>query len=283
MLILQSHWLFYRLKIGKAELDIKLYNLRGNFSFFWASNTMVKNLKLTILVVEDERAMATVIAYNLQKDGYFVHIIGDGAEAVEWAKNSPPDLILLDWILPSKNGAEVCDELRQDPRTANIPIIMVSAKSQDFDKVEGLNCGADDYITKPFSPMELNARVGAVLRRIRPAFTERLLKFHDIAMNLNTYEVSRNGDEVKLAPIEFQVLQIMMEQPEVVSSRQTLIEKIWGIDIDVDQRTVDVHITRLRKALMGASADGVDIIKTVRLVGYKLQLPKRARTLDLVD
>ncbi|AEI89122.1 MAG: Phosphate regulon transcriptional regulatory protein PhoB [Candidatus Midichloria mitochondrii] len=238
---------------------------------------MNKNLKLTILIVEDEKTIATVIAYNLQKEGYAVHIISDGAEAAMWAKNSPPDLILLDWVLPSKTGVEVCNELRQDPKTSNVPIIMISAKSQDFDKVEGLSYGADDYITKPFSPIELIARVKAVLRRIRPAFAEKSLKFHDIIMDLNTYNVSRNGKDVKLAPIEFQILQIMMEQPEIVLSRQALIEKIWGIDIDVDQRTVDVHITRLRKALMSASVDDVDIIKTVRLVGYKLQLPRKAR------
>lgn len=238
---------------------------------------MTKNLKLTILIVEDEKTIATVIAYNLQKEGYVVHIISDGIEAAIWAKNSPPDLILLDWVLPSKTGVEICNELRQDPKTANIPIIMISAKSQDFDKVEGLSYGADDYITKPFSPIELIARVKAVLRRIRPAFSEKLLKFHDVVMDLNTYNVSRNDKDVKLAPIEFQILQIMMEQPEVVLSRQALIEKIWGMDIEVDQRTVDVHITRLRKALMTASADDVDIIKTVRLVGYKLQLPRKAR------
>ena len=236
---------------------------------------MNKNVKLTVLVVEDEKTIATVVAYNLQKEGYAVHTMGDGAEAEEWAKNSPPDLILLDWILPSKNGVEICAALRKDHRTANVPIIMISAKSQDFEKVTCLEYGADDYITKPFSPVELIARVKAVLRRIRPALAEKSLKFHDVVMNLNTYGVYRGNKEVKLAPIEFQILQIMMEQPEIVSSRQALIEKIWGNEIEVDQRTVDVHITRLRKALMSASTDDVDIIKTVRLVGYKLQMPRK--------
>lgn len=240
---------------------------------------MNKSLKLTILIVEDEKSIATVIAYNLQKEGFSVHMIHDGEEALKWIRSSKPDLVLLDWMLPSKSGSEICNELRNDPETSNIPIIMISAKDQDFDKVTGLELGADDYITKPFSPVELIARVKAVIRRIRPAFSEKSMTFHDVLMNLNTHTVSRNGQDVRLAPIEFQILQIMMEQKDMVISRKLLIDKIWESE-DVDPRTVDVHITRLRKALLNASVDDVDIIKTVRLKGYKLHMPKKRPVYD---
>ena len=238
---------------------------------------MNRNLKLNILIVEDEKSIATVMSYNLQKEGYNVQIIENGKDALERVQSSPPDLIILDWILPMKNGIEVLVELRQEPKTSNIPIIMISAKDQDLDKVEGLGHGADDYISKPFSPIELIARVRAVLRRIRPAFADRSINFYDINMDLNTCSVSRNGQDIDLAPIEFKILQSMMEQPDVVLSRKDLVEKIWGLEIEVDPRTVDVHITRLRKALLSASADDIDVIKTIRLVGYKLQLPRKIR------
>lgn len=234
---------------------------------------MNKNLRLSILIVEDEKSFATVIAYNLQKEGYNVNIINDGEEALQWVYSSKPDLILLDWVLPSKHGIEVCRALRANPDTANIPIIMISARDQDLDKVAGLDRGADDYLTKPFSPIELIARIKAVLRRIRPAIAEKTLQFNDIVIDLNTYSVTCNSIEVKLAPIEFQILQILMENPGNVFSRNELIEKIWGIEVVVDPRTVDVHMTRLRKALFKAC--GKECIKTVRLVGYKLQPPDK--------
>ncbi|MDA0938693.1 MAG: response regulator [Proteobacteria bacterium] len=240
---------------------------------------MSKQLKLTILLVEDDKSVAAVVAYNLQKGGYTVHVLHDGEGAVEWAKSFKPDLILLDWVLPGKSGMEICAELRAFHLTANTPIIMLSAKDQDFDKVAGLEEGADDYIVKPFSPVELMSRVKAILRRIRPAFAQNILSFYDIEMNLSSYSVTRGERNVKLAPIEFKILQIMLEQPEVVLGRSVLIEKIWGADIKVDPRTVDVHITRLRKALLNASADDIDVIKTVRLAGYKLQLPKKGALL----
>ncbi len=238
---------------------------------------MNKTLKLRILVVEDDKATGSILTYNLNKKGYHVHWITDGAEAAEWAKQARPDLILLDWALPSKSGPEICQELRQDQRTSSIPIILVSARSEPLDKVTSLNSGADDYITKPFAPGELIARVNAVFRRTKPGLSTRILKFHDLVMNLDTHTVSRNETELQLAPIEFQILQIMMEQPENVQSRKALIEKIWRDDSNVDPRTVDVHITRLRKALMSASSDDVNIIKTIRLAGYKLHIPKHAR------
>lgn len=231
---------------------------------------MSKALKPTVLVVEDDKSIATVISYNLQKEGYNVNFVTDGEEGIEVARAEKPDIILLDWMLPSRSGIDVCMALRSTQDTANIPIIMISAKDDDLDKVTGLERGADDYITKPFAPVELLARMRAVLRRIRPAFADKVLRFKDVEMDLSSYNVIRAGKEVKLAPIEFQILQTLMENPNRVLSRDALINKVWGLDIEVDARTVDVHITRLRKALLKASSDNVDIIKTVRLAGYKL-------------
>lgn len=238
---------------------------------------MNKKLKLIILVAEDDKTMATVMAYNLQKENYLVHTVSDGAEVMPWLQNSKVDLMLLDWVLPSKSGAEILQELRKDPKCSDLPVIMVSSRSHDFDKVSGLDHGADDYISKPFSTLELMARVNALLRRTKLITIDRHLSFHDIEMNLDSHSVSRNGQILNLSPIAFSILQIMMERPEVVVSRQILIDKIWGHDIEVDPRTVDVHITRLRKTLIAASIDDLDVIKTVRLHGYRLQLPRKTR------
>ena len=232
---------------------------------------MGKVLKPSILVVEDEEAISTVIKYNLQKNDFVVEVVADGLEALEHAKKTTPDIILLDWMLPSMSGIEVCKELRADSKTANTPIIMISAKGEEYDRISGLDTGADDYIVKPFSPAELVSRINAILRRLRPAFAEKTLSFEDIVMDLGSHEVIRNGKEVKLAPIEFQILQILMEHPNRVMSRDALIDKIWGSNVYVGARTVDVHITRLRKALMKAGKDGDDVIKTIRLAGYTLR------------
>ncbi len=231
-----------------------------------------KQLKPNVLLVEDDKSVANVISYNLQKQGYNVIVVHDGEKALITAKNEKPDLILLDWMLPLKSGIEVCTILRSYPECSHTPIIMISAKDDDLDKVTGLDRGADDYMTKPFSPFELAARMRAVLRRIRPAFSDKMLKFSDIEMDLSSHCVMRGSKEVKLAPIEFQILQMLMEKPERVLSRNSLISKIWGTEIEVDTRTVDVHITRLRKALLEASNNNKEIIKTVRLAGYKLTL-----------
>ncbi|CAL7960564.1 Phosphate regulon transcriptional regulatory protein PhoB [Alphaproteobacteria bacterium] len=231
-----------------------------------------KALKPTVLIVEDDKSIATVISYNLQKEGYNVIIAVDGEEAVNVAKAERPDIILLDWVLPCKSGIEVCETLRDNPDTSGIPIIMISVKDDDLDKVTGLEHGADDYITKPFAPIVVIARIKAVLRRVRPIFADKKLKFHDLEIDLSSYTVSRSGKEIKLSPIEFQILQILMENSSRVLSREALINRIWGVGVDVDARTVDVHITRLRKALLNASRDNIDVIKTVRLVGYKLSL-----------
>ncbi len=227
------------------------------------------------MVVDDEESISTVIKYNLQKEGYRVQTVGDGYEALTIAQNSKPDLVLLDWMLPSMAGVEVCRKLRENPDTANIPIIMISAKSEEFDRITGLDKGADDYIIKPFSPAELIARIKAILRRMRPAFSSKILTFDDVEMDLLSHTVIRGGGEVKLAPLEFQILQIMMEHPNRVLSREALIDKIWGNEAYVGTRTIDVHITRLRKALLKQSLSGEDIIKTIRLSGYTLRTQRK--------
>jgi two-component system phosphate regulon response regulator PhoB len=240
---------------------------------------MSKVLKPSILVVDDEESISTVIKYNLQKEGYRVNTISDGNEALKYAQENKPDLILLDWMLPSIPGVEICRRLREEPDTANIPIIMVSARTEEFDRITGLDRGADDYIIKPFSPAELIARIKAILRRMRPAFSNKILTFDDMEMDLLSHTVIRDGGEVKLAPLEFQILQILMEHPNRVLSREALIDKIWG-DEAVGSRTVDVHITRLRKALLRQSLTGEDIIKTVRLAGYTLRTNRRIKPIQ---
>ncbi len=235
---------------------------------------MAKNLQPTILVVEDDESISSIIKYNLKKAGYMVNLVDNGNDAIDSAKSSPPDLVLLDWMLPGMTGIDVCKALRSQPETMNIPIIMLSAKGEEIDKITGLERGADDYITKPFSPVELSARIKAVLRRIRPAFSGKFLDFDDIKIDLSMHSVERAGKELKLSPIEFKILQSLMENPGRVLSRESIMDKIWGTDIYVGTRTIDVHITRLRKALIAVSKDGKDVIKTVRLGGYALRSSK---------
>jgi two-component system phosphate regulon response regulator PhoB len=235
---------------------------------------MAKNLQPTILVVEDEESISSIIKYNLKKAGFLVTVVDNGNEAIDIAKKSTPDLVLLDWMLPGMTGIDVCKTLRAAPETANIPIIILSAKGEELDKITGLEKGADDYITKPFSPVELSARIKAVLRRMRPAFSGKTLDFDDISVDLAMHVVTRGGEELKLSPIEFKILQALMEKPGRVLSREAIMDKIWGNEIYVGARTIDVHITRLRKALVAASQDGKDIIKTIRLGGYALKSDK---------
>ncbi len=235
---------------------------------------MAKNLQPTILVVEDDESISSIIKYNLKKAGYMVNLVDNGNDAITAAKSTIPDLILLDWMLPGMTGIDVCKTLRSQPETVNIPIIMLSAKGEEIDKITGLDRGADDYITKPFSPVELSARIKAVLRRIRPAFSGKFLEFEDIKIDLSMHTVERAGQELKLSPIEFKILQSLMENPGRVLSRESIMDKIWGAEIYVGTRTIDVHITRLRKALIASSKDGNDIIKTVRLGGYALKSSK---------
>jgi two-component system phosphate regulon response regulator PhoB len=227
-------------------------------------------MRPTVMVVEDEASLVTILRYNLEKEGYNVTEASDGEEAVTVADETPPDAVILDWMLPRMSGIEVCRQLRRKPETRNVPIIMLTARSEETDKVRGLNVGADDYMTKPFSMPELVARVRALLRRAKPSQTKGQLSFGDIVLDLDAHRVSRGGRYVHLGPTEFRLLQYLMERPGTVFSREELLNGVWGPDIYVEPRTVDVHIRRLRKALN--ADDSADVIRTVRAAGYSLDL-----------
>ncbi len=222
----------------------------------------------TVLLVEDEPAQREVLRYNLEAEGFAVIVARDGEEALERIAEGLPDLILLDWMLPHVSGIEVCRRLRLRPETRSIPVIMLSARSEDVDKVRGLETGADDYVIKPYSVAELMARLRAHLRRVRPAAAGMVLEWQDLRLDSETHRVSRSGAEIKLGPTEFRLLSAFLERPGRVFSREALLDRVWGRDIYVDSRTVDVHIGRLRKALM--SAGGNDPLRTVRGTGYSL-------------
>ena len=232
---------------------------------------MAKIVKPLIFVVEDDPSISEIVKYNLTREGYRVEVIDDGQKAWKRIRNRFPDMIILDWKLPSMSGLDLCYAMRQDRNTAQIPIIMISSKSQDIDKMSAFDTQIDDYMVKPFSPGELSSRIKAVLQRVRPAFFAERLEFEGISLNLVKHEVLCNGREVHLSPIEFQIMQLLLEQPTSILSRKFLKDKIWGDDIYVEERTIDVHITRLRKSLMRARTDGFDVIRTVRLAGYCLR------------
>jgi len=223
-----------------------------------------------VLVVEDEDSLATLLQYNLQKEGYEVSLAGDGEEALLMIDERLPDLIVLDWMLPKVSGIEVCRRLRQRNETRNLPIVMLTARGEETDRVRGLDTGADDYVTKPFSMTELGARIRAVLRRIRPGLAEDRVRRGDILIDRVAHRVKRGGSEIHLGPTEFRLLDYLMQHPGRVFSREQLLDAVWGSDVYVEARTVDVHIGRLRKAL-GASDDN-DPIRTVRSAGYTLDL-----------
>jgi two-component system phosphate regulon response regulator PhoB len=226
----------------------------------------------TILVVEDEEAIIMLLKYNLEREGFKVITAEDGEEALITLKETKPDVVILDWMLPSLSGIEVCRQMRRNNDTKNIPVIMLSARGEEDDRVRGLDCGADDYVTKPFSPSELIARIRAVLRRIRPAMAEKSMTFGELSMNLAGHRVTRVGKEVHLGPTEFRLLRHFMEHPGRVFSREQLLDAVWGHDIYVELRTVDVHIRRLRKALC-LDDTMPDLIRTVRSAGYSLEEP----------
>jgi two-component system phosphate regulon response regulator PhoB len=225
-----------------------------------------------ILIVEDEGSLVTLLRYNLEREGFDVTDVGDGEEALVVAEENPPDLILLDWMLPLVSGVEVCRQLRLRPETRNTPIIMLTARGEESDKVRGLDVGADDYVTKPFSPAELIARVRALLRRAHPTPPDETLRCGDISMDLAGYRVQRDTREIHLGPTEFRLLRYLMEHPGRVFSREQLLNAVWGRDVYVEARTVDVHIRRLRKALN--AGDAPDYIRTVRAAGYALECPE---------
>jgi two-component system phosphate regulon response regulator PhoB len=223
-----------------------------------------------ILVVEDEDSLATLLQYNLQKEGYEVALAGDGEEALLKVEERLPDLVVLDWMLPKVSGIEVCRRLRQRNETRNLPIIMLTARGEESDRIRGLDTGADDYVIKPFSMTELAARVRAVLRRLRPGLAEDRVRRGDIVIDRVEHRVRRGGTEIHLGPTEFRLLDYLMQHPGRVFSREQLLDAVWGSDVYVEARTVDVHIGRLRKAL-GVTEDS-DPIRTVRSAGYSLDL-----------
>lgn len=221
-----------------------------------------------VLLVEDEPSQREVLAYNLEAEGFEVTQASNGEEALDSVAESAPDLILLDWMMPHVSGLEVCRRLKLKPETRNIPVIMLSARSEEVDKVRGLETGADDYVVKPYSVVELMARLKAHLRRVRPASTGIALEWGDIRLDPETHRVTRSGAMLKLGPTEFRLLATFLEKPGRVFSRDQLLDRVWGRDIYVDTRTVDVHIGRLRKALMASGGD--DPLRTVRGAGYAL-------------
>ena len=225
--------------------------------------------KPRVLVVEDEPAQAEVLVYNLEAEGFAVDRAATGDEALLLVDESPPDLVLLDWMLPGVSGIEICRRLKLRAQTRMVPVIMLSARAEEVDRVRGLETGADDYVIKPYSLVELMARVRAMLRRARPASVGERLEWGDIVLDAETHRVTRAGRAVRLGPTEFRLLATLLERPGRVWSRELLLDRVWGRDIYVDTRTVDVHVGRLRKAL-GVGDDLADPVRTVRGVGYAL-------------
>ena len=227
-----------------------------------------RTLKPYVLVVEDDAAIAELLHYNLEAGGYEVAVCMDADTALVAVSERMPDLILLDWMLPVTSGLEVCRQLRRRRDTQAVPVILLTARGEEADRVRGLDSGADDYVVKPFSPTELLARVKAVLRRTRPAIDADFLSFADIEMNLVSHRVQRSGSDIALGPTEFRLFRHFLEHPRRVYSREQLLDAVWGQNVYVETRTVDVHIRRLRKALNAAG--GADVIRTVRSAGYAL-------------
>jgi two-component system, OmpR family, phosphate regulon response regulator PhoB len=225
-------------------------------------------MKRHIMIVEDEAALVELLRYNFEQEDFRVSTASDGEEALVMVAEDRPDLVVLDWMLPLMSGLEVCRQLRRRSETRAIPIIMLTARGEETDRVRGLEGGADDYLTKPFSPRELVARVRAVLRRARPEPVDEKLAFGDISMDLAAHRVTRGGRHVHLGPTEFRLLRYLLEHPGRVFSREQLLDAVWGSDVYVEPRTVDVHIRRLRRALNGERS--ADPIRTVRSAGYAL-------------
>jgi two-component system phosphate regulon response regulator PhoB len=226
-------------------------------------------MKPLLLIVEDEETLVTLLRYNLEGEGYRVAVAKNGEDALLLTKEETPDLILLDWMLPLLSGIEVCRRLRRDSATRHVPILMLTAKGEEEDKIRGLDTGADDYVTKPFSPTELVARIRALLRRSQPALGEEKLEIDNLTMDLASHRVRRGDREIVLAPTEFRLLRHFLEHPGRVFDREQLLNAVWGQDVYVELRTVDVHIRRLRRAI---NADGeTDLIRTVRGAGYALE------------
>ncbi|HEX3952617.1 MAG TPA: phosphate regulon transcriptional regulator PhoB [Stellaceae bacterium] len=225
-------------------------------------------MKPLVLVVEDEAPLVTMLRYNLEREGFAVDEAADGEEALLRIAEHRPDAVLLDWMLPLVSGLEVCRRIRRAPATRSLPVIILTARGEEGDRIRGLDSGADDYVVKPFSPSELVARLRAVIRRAQPNTTDNILRYADVAMDLTAHRVSRGGKPVHLGPTEFRLLHHFLQNPGRVFSREQLLDRVWGQDSEIEIRTVDVHIRRLRKALNGIA--GKDLLRTVRSVGYAL-------------
>jgi len=225
-------------------------------------------MKPYVLIVEDDRSLTELLAYNLDDAGFRTQVVSNGEEVVPTISEEPPDLVILDWMLPNLSGIEICRQIRRNEITKGMPVIMLTAKGEEADRIRGLDTGADDYVVKPFSPSELIARIKAVLRRTNPEKSADMLEFEDIVMNLEEHRVTRNNRSIHLGPTEFRLLRVFLERPGRVFSREQLLDRVWGRDIYVELRTVDVHIRRLRKALNASG--GADLIRTVRAAGYSL-------------
>ena len=221
-----------------------------------------------VLVVEDEAPLVTLLRYNLEKEGFAVEEAADGEAALLRIAEHRPDVVLLDWMLPLVSGIEVCRRIRRMPQTRMLPVVMLTARGEEADRVRALDGGADDYVAKPFSLRELAARLRAVIRRAEPGAAEEILRLDDVAMDLSAHRVSRANRSIHLGPTEFRLLRHLLRHPRRVFSREQLLDAVWGHDVYVEARTVDVHIRRLRKAL---NADGgADLVRTVRSAGYAL-------------
>ena len=222
-----------------------------------------------LLIVEDDSALAELLEFRFKAEGYRVTPTANGDEALLLAVEETPDLVLLDWMIEGTSGLEVCRRLRRDKRTAHVPIVMLTAREAEDDRIRGLETGADDYVTKPFSPRELIARVAAIMRRIRPALAGEMLNVGDLALDTTGHRITRRGTAINLGPTEFRLLKFFMEHPGRVFSRGQLLDAVWGMNSDIELRTVDVHIRRLRKAIEMDNAR--DPVRTVRSAGYSLE------------
>jgi two-component system phosphate regulon response regulator PhoB len=232
------------------------------------TDSLLRASKPLVLLVEDEAALLTMLRYNLEKQGYRVEEAVDGEEALLRIAELRPDLVLLDWMLPVLSGVEVCRQIRRRLATRDVPVIMLTARTEDRDAVLGLDTGADDYIVKPFDLATLLARMRSLLRRAGAIAERPILTFHDLTMDLATRRVQRNGRSIHLGPTEFRLLEFLMQHPTRVFGRGEILDAVWGTGIHVDERTVDVHIRRLRKAINGANE--IDLVRTVRAAGYAL-------------
>jgi two-component system, OmpR family, phosphate regulon response regulator PhoB len=229
-------------------------------------------MNLNILIVEDDQALAELLEWNFKAEGYDVRRTGDGEEALIMVREQVPDAIILDWMIDHVPGIEVCRQLRKAPESKAVPILMLTARGEEEDRIRGLKTGADDYMTKPFSPRELMARIEALLRRSRPSMGAETLTFADIELDPATHRVRRNGESIHLGPTEYRLLQYFIERPSRIHSRDQLLDAVWGMDKSIDLRTVDVHIRRLRKAI---NLPGMpDLVRTVRSAGYALDAEK---------